>query len=64
MLLMVMFIDAEQLTESLEVLCTCSSEVGLAVGILILIEGVVAIVTAIIVVLSWKIMRYIITTFV
>ena len=41
-----------------QVLCTCSSEVGIAVGVLILIEGFIA---AIIVVICWLIMRYIAT---
>ena len=40
-----------------EALCTCSGEVGLAVGMLILVEGVIAIVTAIIVVVFWFITR-------
>ena len=49
-------LDAEQVPS--EALCTCSSEVGLAVGVLILIEGAVVVVTAISVVLYWLIMRY------
>ena len=38
---------------------TCSSEVGAAVGALLLVEGIVAIVTAIIVVSCWLIIRYV-----
>ena len=41
----------------LEALRTCSSEVGLAIGILILIEGVVALVIATAVVVFWLITR-------
>ena len=43
---------------SSETLRTCSSEVGITVGILILVEGIIAVVIAIIVVLCWLMMRY------
>ena len=40
-----------------EALRTCSSEVGIAVGALILAEGFIAVVIAIIVIISWLIVR-------
>ena len=43
---------------SSETLCTCSSEVGIAVGALLLVEGIIAGVITIIVVSCWIVMRY------
>ena len=48
------YIDGQS---SLETLCTCSSEVGTAVGVVILVVGVIAAVTAITVVICWSVMR-------
>ena len=38
--------------------CACSSEVGIAVGALLLVEGIIAVVTAIIVVYCCLVIRY------
>ncbi len=49
-------IDEELPSESL---CTCARDVGIAVGGLILVEGIIAAVAAIIVTLiCWLVMRY------
>ena len=50
-------VTTEEVSSISEALCTCSNEVGLAVGILILIEGVIAIVTATAVAVFWLIKR-------
>ena len=50
----IVYIDKQLSSETLR---TCSSEVGIAVGILILLEGISAVVIAIIVVLCWLMMR-------
>ena len=44
--------------KSSETSCTCTNELGIAVGGLLLAEGLVAIVIAIIVVVCWLITRY------
>ena len=44
---------------SSETPCTCSGEVGTAVGVMFLVVGIIAAVTAITVVICWSVMRYI-----
>ena len=43
---------------SSDVLCTCSREISIAVGAVILIVGIIATVTAITVAICWLVMRY------
>ena len=55
----VKFLLGEQLSSAP---CTCSSEVGIAVGALLLVEGIIAGVITIIVVSCWIVMRYYVKT--
>ena len=55
----VKFLLGEQLSSALY---TCSSEVGIAVGALLLVEGIIAGVITIIVISCWIVMRYYVKT--
>ena len=52
----------EQLSSEALHTMSCSSEIGIAVGGLLLVEGIIALVIVIIVVSCWFVMRYYVKT--